>query len=124
MPAMNPSQIHLRDPLSWPTGWGRGSFFVPKSSTPRVSAPGPVSPLWVYHPDMTRASIYVRISYDPKDTRAGVHRQYEECVKLCERMGFEVGPLFEDNDLSATSGVARPAFEELLASNPEAIVAW
>lgn len=73
---------------------------------------------------MTTASIYVRISYDPKDTRAGVHRQYEECTKLCERMGFEVGPLFEDNDLSATSGVARPAFEELLVSDPEVIVAW
>src|SRR5699024_151889 len=32
--------------------------------------------------------------------------------------------VYEDNDLSATTGRERPAFEALLASEPEVIVAW
>lgn len=51
-------------------------------------------------------------------------RQEVECRELCQRLGFEVGEVFIDNDLSATTGVVRPAFERLLASSPEAIVCW
>src|SRR5699024_9314031 len=70
------------------------------------------------------ASIYVRISRDKSGDQVAISRQLEACQRLIRDRGWTVGPVFEDNDLSATSGVARPAFERLLASSPEAIVAW
>ncbi|MFZ3492638.1 recombinase family protein [Streptomyces sp. 5.8] len=72
-----------------------------------------------------RAAIYARISQDRTGDALGVERQEAECRTLCERLGFEVGGVFRDNDLSATKrGVARPGFEALLVSRPEAIVVW
>lgn len=40
------------------------------------------------------------------------------------RLGLTVTAVYVDNDLSATSGVARPAFERLLNDAPPAIIAW
>src|SRR5690606_20667489 len=71
-----------------------------------------------------RASIYVRISLDRHHEELGIERQIEECVAFCESRGWEVGEIFADNDLSATSGVVRPEFERLLISNPEVVVCW
>ncbi|MEV7238667.1 recombinase family protein [Streptomyces sp. NPDC051020] len=72
-----------------------------------------------------RASIYVRISMDLTGEELGVARQEEECRKLCKQLGFEVGRIFTDNDLSATKKtVVRPDFEAMLASKPEVIVCW
>lgn len=53
-----------------------------------------------------------------------MERQEEECREFCARMGWQVGQVFADNDLSATSGVLRPSFERLLASRPEVVVCW
>lgn len=53
-----------------------------------------------------------------------VARQETECRALCERLGLDVGAVYADNDVSATSGVARPGFEAMLESRPAVIVAW
>jgi site-specific DNA recombinase len=70
------------------------------------------------------AIIYVRLSQDRTGESVGVARQVAKCRQLCERLGFEVAAVLVDNDLSATTGKRRPAFEELLESNPEVIVVW
>ncbi|MFG2875394.1 recombinase family protein [Streptomyces sp. NPDC048337] len=71
-----------------------------------------------------RAVIYVRISKDLTGEQLGVARQEEECRELCARLGFKVGEVFSDNDISAARGKVRPGFEALLASRPEAVVCW
>lgn len=71
-----------------------------------------------------RASIYARISLDTTGDELGVDRQVAECKEFCARQGWEVAEVFVDNDISATTGALRPAFEALLQSNPQAIVCW
>lgn len=61
-----------------------------------------------------RAAIYTRISADQTGQRLGVTRQLEDCVALAERLGWEIVAQFDDNDLSAFTGKARPGFESLL----------
>lgn len=73
---------------------------------------------------MTTAALYLRQSLDRSGEGMAVARQEKECRALCKRLGFTVGEVFTDNDTSATSGVGRPAFERLLASTPEVVVAW
>src|SRR5690625_2992992 len=70
------------------------------------------------------ATIYVRISQDRLGDQVSVDNQQRACERLVEQRGWTVREVFVDNDLSATSGVKRPAFEQLLASNPEAVVCW
>lgn len=70
------------------------------------------------------AVIYCRISYDRTGEGLGVERQEQECRALAERHGLSVDHVYVDNDISATSGVARPAFDQMLASKPAAIIAW
>lgn len=82
---------------------------------------------------MTRAGVYCRISKDRKDTSGeftmlGVERQEEDCRELCHTLGWEVSEVFVDNDVSATTGKARPAYKALLAAveagEIDAIVCW
>src|SRR5689334_24298449 len=68
--------------------------------------------------------IYTRISLDRTGEALGVARQEQECRQLAARLGLEVAAVYSDNDISATTGRARPDFEAMLASRPEAIVAW
>jgi len=68
--------------------------------------------------------IYCRISSDRLGDGAGVERQERECRELAARLGLQVERVLIDNDISATSGAARPAFEELLAARPEVVIAW
>ncbi len=70
------------------------------------------------------AVIYCRISYDRTGEGLGVERQEAECRALAERHGLTVTDVYVDNDISATSGVSRPAFDQLLESKPAAIIAW
>jgi DNA invertase Pin-like site-specific DNA recombinase len=65
---------------------------------------------------MTRAGIYVRISSDPLGEGLGVERQREDCARLAEQRGWTVVETFTDNDVSAYSGAARPAYERMLAA--------
>jgi site-specific DNA recombinase len=68
--------------------------------------------------------IYCRISLDKSGELLGVERQEKTSRELCERMGWTVADVIVDNDLSATTGVRRPGFEDLLVRNPERIVVW
>ncbi|MDO3394898.1 recombinase family protein [Nocardioides sp. SOB44] len=69
-------------------------------------------------------TIYCRLSEDKHGTTLGVQRQEEECRALAKERGWTVREVLIDNDLSATTGVRRPAFEQLLTRKPEAIVCW
>lgn len=62
-----------------------------------------------------RAAIYARISSDREGAGLGVARQVKDCRALCEREGFDVVAVFEDNDLSAWSGKARPGYDQMWA---------
>lgn len=90
---------------------------------------------------MTRAAIYVRISDDhgddeePDDRRdryrprgLGVARQEQECRELAQRLGWEVGRVFSDPNVSAYSGKLRPKFEAMMTAleNGEfdALITW
>ncbi|MGC5077621.1 recombinase family protein [Agrococcus sp. DT81.2] len=71
-----------------------------------------------------RAAIYCRISLDRTGEAAGVGRQEAECRELAGHLGLDVGQVYIDNDISATSGKERPAFEQMLADRPAAVVTW
>lgn len=69
--------------------------------------------------------IYCRISLDSKGEELGVQRQEAECRDLARRNGWTVDEVLVDNDLSATSGVQRPAFEALLKrTDVERVLVW
>lgn len=59
---------------------------------------------------------YVRISDDPMGREAGVRRQEKEQRELAANRGFELAHVYRDNDLSATAGKRRPAYQQLMAS--------
>jgi DNA invertase Pin-like site-specific DNA recombinase len=71
-------------------------------------------------------AIYLRISSDPLDQRAGVMRQRFDCEMIVAKRGWPDPVFYEDNDVSAWSGKRRPAWERLLADLPtlDAVVAW
>lgn len=79
-----------------------------------------------------RAGIYCRISKDRRvegtHTMLGVERQEEDCRALCATLGWEVAEVFVDNDISATTGKPRPAYQRMLAmveaGEVDAIVCW
>lgn len=75
-----------------------------------------------------RASIYCRISSDVTGLAAGVERQEADCREYCAKAGWSVAEVYVDNDISAFSGKARPAYRRMLAAvaarQTEAIVAW
>lgn len=77
---------------------------------------------------MLRAGVYVRISQDRTGARGGVERQRQDCVELCERRGWEVAAVYEDNDTSAFGGRERPAYGRLMGDVAdgvvEVVVAW
>lgn len=77
---------------------------------------------------MTTAAVYVRISQDRGGAGLGVARQEEDCVALCDRLGWKVGEVFVDNDVSAYSGKPRPAWTRLLedvrAGAVDAVAVW
>src|SRR5688500_14478084 len=64
---------------------------------------------------MTRAALYARISLDRAGQERGVTRQLEDARALAQQRGWEVTGEFVDNDLSAFSGVERPAYQALMA---------
>jgi site-specific DNA recombinase len=53
-----------------------------------------------------------------------VSRQHDGIDELCKAKGWEIVQTFTDNDISATNGKTRPAFEALLAHPPKRIVVW
>lgn len=73
---------------------------------------------------MSEAVIYTRVSIDRTGQGLAVERQEKECRELAERLGLTVREVYQDNDISATSGKRRPRFEAMLASKPKAIITW
>jgi len=67
---------------------------------------------------LLRAAIYTRISRDDraeeKEKRLGVQRQEKELRAEAERRGACVVAILEDNDLSGSGKVERPAFNRLI----------
>jgi len=74
-----------------------------------------------------RAAIYTRISSDD-GTALGVARQEADCRKLASTRGWEVVAVFTDNDVSASTGRTRPAYERMLATlrlgDADALIVW
>lgn len=78
---------------------------------------------------MKTFAIYARISQDRAGTQAGVNRQIDDCQALAKRDGLMVlDRPFVDNDISASSGKRRPAWEEVLRLVEEGtiqgIISW
>ncbi|QYJ04239.1 recombinase family protein [Nocardioides panacisoli] len=75
-----------------------------------------------------RAGIYVRISSDTDGTGLGVARQRTDCEALAARLGWHVQHVYEDNDVSATSGRERPAYARMVRDiergQIEAVIVW
>ena len=73
---------------------------------------------------ITSCVIYVRMSQDRAGEELGVERHEADCRELAAELGLTVERVYSDNDLSATSGKARPEFEAMLAARPQAIITW
>jgi site-specific DNA recombinase len=77
---------------------------------------------------VVRAGLYCRISDDRVGGGLGVERQRLDCVKLADRLGWQIADTFTDNDISAYSGRRRPQYERLLgaiaARQIDAVVTW
>gem|GEM_PF-1724952 len=73
---------------------------------------------------ITSCVIYVRMSQDRAGEELGVERHEADCRELAAELGLTVDRVYSDNDLSATSGKARPEFEQMLAARPQAIITW
>lgn len=63
---------------------------------------------------MKKTAVYVRISQDRSGEGLGVERQREDCEALVVRRGWTTVELFVDNDISASSAKARPAFDRMV----------
>jgi DNA invertase Pin-like site-specific DNA recombinase len=75
-----------------------------------------------------RAGIYARISRDDLGDGLGVERQVEDCRAVTRRRDWCVADTYVDNDISAFSGRARPAYDQLVADlkngRIDVVVAW
>src|SRR5665647_680557 len=74
--------------------------------------------------DQGTATIYLRVSQNKSGEGLAVERQELECRALAERNGWAIREVFTDNDISATTGKRRPAFEALLLSAPDRVIVW
>ncbi|TFC21338.1 recombinase family protein [Cryobacterium glucosi] len=74
------------------------------------------------------AIIYTRQSLDKTGKEAGVTRQLKDCRSLAKRKGLDVIAELSDNDISATTGVRRPSFENLLqlieSGAADTVIVW
>jgi DNA invertase Pin-like site-specific DNA recombinase len=69
-----------------------------------------------------QAAVYLRISEDRTGRELGVARQRKDCLKLCSEKGWE--PVeYVDNDISASNGKIRPAYQRMLADIREGLIA-
>ena len=77
---------------------------------------------------MSRAVIYARQSLDRSGEGAAVDRQVADCRELAARRGWTVVDVLIDNDVSASTGKARPGYTRLLemmrAGAVDNIVVW
>jgi DNA invertase Pin-like site-specific DNA recombinase len=73
-------------------------------------------------------AVYARISQDRDGGRLGVKRQLDDCRAEADRRGWIVAEEYVDDDVSAYSGKARPAYERMLADIEagarDAVIVW
>src|SRR3954454_23408465 len=64
-----------------------------------------------------RAAVYTRISRDEEGLGHGVDRQREDCERLVAQRGWDLGEVFVENDVSAStaSRKPRPVYERMMA---------
>lgn len=67
---------------------------------------------------------YTRISLDAQGEMLGVKRQETEIREWAEANGHNIIEVFQDNDISATSGKVRPAFNKVLKHECPNLVVW
>ena len=76
----------------------------------------------------TASAIYARISQDRDGDGLGVTRQLEDCRAEAQRRGWAVAEEYVDDDVSAYSGKARPAYRRLLDDirdgRRDAVIVW
>ena len=77
---------------------------------------------------MTTAAIYARLSHDKRQGTADEGKTVDEQIAACKAFisakGWELGNIYRDDSISATSGAVRPAFEQLLEDAPKTVVAF
>jgi len=75
-----------------------------------------------------RAAVYLRQSRDAEQNGLAVERQRQDCEKLAAERGWTIVTTLTDNDISASNGAHRPAYQELLqmidGKQVDIIVAW
>src|SRR6266487_6885920 len=77
-----------------------------------------------------RAVIYTRVSRDDdsKEERLGVQRQEKDLRREAERRRARIIRVLEDNDLSGSGSVERPAFNRLIEiidnGEVDLVLAW
>ncbi|WP_260456925.1 recombinase family protein [Rhodococcus qingshengii] len=75
-----------------------------------------------------RTAIYTRISLDQSGEGLGVERHFEDCVALADSLNWKVAEHYSDNDTSASRGLWRPRYEEILADieagKIDALICW
>lgn len=72
--------------------------------------------------------VYTRISSDRTKEGAGVERQKQDCLELAKNENLTVLETYTDNDISAHSGVLRPAFNTMIkrleSGEGDGIIVW
>ncbi|WP_431229315.1 recombinase family protein [Paenarthrobacter nicotinovorans] len=68
---------------------------------------------------MTKSAVYLRISKDKGlgtvEEGLAVERQEEAIRKMLTKRGWEIGPIYTDNDVSASGKKKRPEYDRMLA---------
>lgn len=76
----------------------------------------------------TAVAVYARISQDRSGEELGVRRQLDDCRAEAKRRGWTVAQEYVDDDVSAYSGKARPAYEQMLADladgRRDGVIVW
>ena len=74
------------------------------------------------------AAIYCRISKDKAGHELGVLRQEDDCRSLASCLGWSVGNVYTDNDISAYKGRSRPGYLAMLkdvrAGKVDGLLTW
>jgi len=73
-------------------------------------------------------AVYARISQDRSGDELGIRRQLADCYAEAERRGWTVAEEYVDDDISAFSGKARPAYERMLTDlgdgRRDGVIVW
>lgn len=66
-----------------------------------------------------RAGVYTRISRDDIGDEAGTDRQLQDCRKYIDAKGWEFVAEYRENDVSASKGLPRPQYDQIISDAVE-----